>query len=170
MSTHVTTRQEHIGYVFVRAVAYAAGFSCSRPEVDDESIDLTIARRGAGGSIRSPRLELQIKCSRLGPFRTTPLGFQLSMKNYDDLRHTDFQVPRILIVVMIPTNEADCVSQTDRLLSLRYCGYWLSLRGMEEVVSHATDPRVTIHLQRSRKFDVETLQAMMDRIGDGGLP
>src|SRR5947209_7904096 len=50
-------QKEHLGYVFVRAVAYAAGFTVYRPEVDDDSVDLGIAMRGPGQSIRSPRLE-----------------------------------------------------------------------------------------------------------------
>jgi hypothetical protein len=81
MSMDPNAQKEHLGYVFVRAVAYAAGFSCSRPEVDDDSVDLCIARRGPGGTVRSPRLELQVKCTGAGALKKQELGFQLPLKN-----------------------------------------------------------------------------------------
>src|ERR1700733_13256391 len=107
-------QQEHLGYVFVRAVAYAAGFSCYRPEVDDDSIDLGVAKRGAGGTVRSPRLDMQIKCTGEGVFEKATLGYQLPLKNYDDLRHTDYQTPRILVVAFVPGTGAasDWLKQT----------------------------------------------------------
>ena len=66
MSISQNTQQEHLGYIFVRAVAYAAGFSCYRPEVDDDSIDLGIAKRGAGGIDAAPRVW---KCKSSAPAR-----------------------------------------------------------------------------------------------------
>lgn len=172
MSMSRNTQQEHLGYAFVRAIAYAAGYSCTRPEVDDDSIDLTIAKRGPGGTVRSPRLELQIKCTGVGPLQEPERSFQLSLKNHDDLRHIDFQVPRILVVVLVPTKGEPQVwlKQTDQQLSIKHSGYWLSLRGQPAYTGTAKEPKITVKLQKKQRFDVRALTAMMDRVALGELP
>lgn len=166
------TQKEHLGYVFVRAVAYAAGFSCYVPEVDDDSIDLGIARRGSKGSVRSPRVELQVKCTGEGRFQKMELGYQLPLKNYDDLRHNDYQVPRILIVALVPTSGTplDWMKQTHAQLTIKHSPYWLSLRGLPDYVGVAKDPKVSVRLLKRQVFDPASLTAMMDRIATGGLP
>ncbi|TMQ03035.1 MAG: DUF4365 domain-containing protein [Deltaproteobacteria bacterium] len=51
-------------------------------------------------------------------------------KNYDDLRHTDYVTPRILVVVFVPEQVADWTTHTEQELTMRYCAYWASLRGL----------------------------------------
>jgi Domain of unknown function (DUF4365) len=173
MTMSPSTQKEHLGYLFVRAMAYAAGYSCYTPEVDDDSIDIGIAKRGAGGTVRSPRLELQVKCTGAGIFQGKVFGYQLTLKNYDDLRHDDYQSPRILVVVMVPATGrgSDWLKQTHQKLTIHHCGYWLSLRGLPAYAGKARkDPKLTVHLVRSQPFNVKALTEIMQRISVGGQP
>src|ERR1700674_2784154 len=129
----ISQRQEQFSLAYLRAVASVAGFTAYKPEVDDDSIDIGLAGRGAEGTTRSPRVELQVKCSsQAGVLGAEHLTFPLTLKNYNDLRPDTVLVPRILLVVLVPENLEEWVTQTEEQLAMRRCGYWVSLRGMEE--------------------------------------
>ncbi|MEH2410455.1 hypothetical protein [Nostoc sp.] len=51
---HITQRQEQFSNAYIRAVAAVVGYTLYKQEVDDDSIDLGIAAKGAIGTIRSP--------------------------------------------------------------------------------------------------------------------
>ncbi len=89
------------------------------------------------------------------------------MKNYDDLRPTNFLVPRILVVVRVPEEPGEWTEQTDDQLVLRHCGYWLSLRGFPESENTAN---VTVQIPVEQRFTVQALQTLMNRIGTGVHP
>ena len=91
----------------------------------------------------------------------------LERKNYDDLRVEDPLVPRILIVVLVPSQIADWLDHHESHLELRRCGYWLSLRGLPASNNAKSQ---TVRLPRAQRFDVAALRGMMQRIGDGGHP
>jgi len=76
-------------------------------------------------------------------------------------------VPRILVVVLVPENLADWLVHSEDELSMRHCGYWVSLRGQLET-SNATT--VTVELPRSNQFTVEAVVSMFQRISNGGFP
>jgi hypothetical protein len=82
-------KKEQFSQVYVRAIATAAGFSLYHPEVDDDSVDLTIAGRGGHGIPRPPRIEVQLKCTSKDRVRGQHLVYPLKRKNYDDLRQVD---------------------------------------------------------------------------------
>lgn len=178
---------------YVAAVAAVAGYRTYEPQPDDDSIDLGIAARGPFGTKRSPRVELQLKSllvddeespapvKLLRPrFTATKLdtstsedtpedawSYPLKAKNYEDLRHEDYQVPRILVVVRLPKQLDQWLKHTEGELALRRCGYWVSLRGKKES-DNAT--KVTVKLPKTQIFSVEQLAAMMDRIGRSEWP
>lgn len=163
----INMQKEQFSRAYVQAIAACAGFAWSMPSVDDDSIDLILHQTGGCGTIYSPRLELQLKCKAA----TTPTGdnfsHSLKLKNYDDLRHTDILVPRILVVVLVPENADEWLGHTESELAMRRCGYWVSLRGLPPS-DNTTGQTVT--LQRAQMFTVESLKGIMQRIGNGGLP
>ena len=155
-------------HAYVRAVAHAAGYFVQEANraFDADGVDLTVLARSAGGSVRSPRLHLQLKATAT-PASEDPFPFDLGIKNFDELRDDTLQVPRILVVVVLPPDAADWVTATEHELTMRHCGYWTSLRGRPESSNSAT---VRVHLPRSARFHVAELQAIMSRIRQGGLP
>jgi hypothetical protein len=167
---HIDQQKEQFSRAYTHAVATVAGYALYQPSVDDDSIDLGIASSAAGGTVRSPRVEAQIKCTSAYPLATNHLSYPLKLKNYDDLRDAGVLVPRILIVVVVPSDPAAWLEHSDEQLILKHCGYWLSLRGLSASSSQAADPRVTVQLPRRQPLNVQELQGIMNRIGAGGFP
>lgn len=164
---YITHQQEEFSRAYVHAIATVAGFKVVPGATpDDDSVDLSIASRGPRGLIRSPRIDVQLKCHR-GAVDVDPWPYALRLKNYEDLRHTDYQAPRILVVVVVPEDVEGWLAQSEEALVLRRCGYWRSLRGEPETTNETS---VTVTLPRSNVFSVESLRSMMERVGAGGTP
>jgi hypothetical protein len=160
-------RKEQFSRAYVLAVAAAAGYAWYQPSVDDDSIDLGLAARGGGGTVRSPRLELQLKCHAAETPAGDYLSHDLKIKNYEELRDAAVQVPRILVVVLVPEDVASWLTATENELVMRRCGYWASLRGLPATTNKNT---VAVSIPRTQGFHPEVLRALMTRIGGGGLP
>jgi hypothetical protein len=163
----IDDQKQQFSFAYARAVAATAQISVTEPEVDDDSIDLIFLQRGGGGAVRSPRVEVQVKCTEVATLHANHLAYPLKLKNYDELRPVNVLVPRILIVVLVPALLNDWLNHTEQELALRHCGYWLSLRG-QAPTANATN--VTVHLPRANQFTVAGLQGIMQRIGAGLLP
>ncbi len=166
---HITQQQEQFSRAYIHAIASVAGFTIYTPQVDDDSIDLGIAQKGGRGTIRSPRLEMQLKCTYSHKLDSSlpHFNYPLKRKNYEDLRIPNVMIPRILVVVRVPEDITDWLCHhSEQRQSLRYGGYWLSLRGM----AHKNQSTITVSLPRSQQFTVDALQGIMQRISQGGLP
>lgn len=162
-----SAEQEQFSRAYVHAVITVAGFAMAPPcSPDDDSVDLTITARGPVGRVRSPRIDVQLKSVRQVVDRD-PWTYPLKVKNYDDLRLTDYAVPRVLVVVALPEDPAGWLRQSEAELALRHCGYWASLRGLPATVNERT---VSIPIPRAQVFSVEGVRAMLARVGQGGMP
>lgn len=162
----VNQQKELFSKAYVRAVAAVAGFSVDRLELDFNSIDLQITAGSGEGSICFPELKLQLKCTSRDVIDGDRIRFPLKVKNYNDLRR-NVLVPRILVVVLVPDNLEDWMQQSEAEMCMRYCGYWISLRGMPETQNTTT---VTVSLPRSNQFTVQTLKSMIQSISEGNSP
>jgi hypothetical protein len=168
----LSSQKEKFSEAYVLAVAATAGYGTYKPSPDDDSVDFGIAARTisqANGfvTMRSPRLELQLKCTAA----PTPLGdslsFPLKLKNYEELRDDNFMIPRILVVVLVPDLAEDWLAHSETELCMRRCGYWVSLRGKPAT---SNTKNITIQIPRQNQFTVLALQAMMQRLAQGELP
>ena len=160
-------QKEQFSRAYVQAIAACSGFAWSLPSVDDDSVDLTLHQTGGRGTVRSPKLDLQLKCKAMVTPLEDEFPHSIKLKNYDDLRDETVLVPRILVVVLVPDDPADWLGHTEVELALRRCGYWSSLRGLP-ASDNATGQ--TVRMSRQRTFTAAALRAMMERIGNGGLP
>lgn len=159
-------RKEQYSVSFVQAVAAAAGYNVANWSVDDDSIDLMLGARGPMGTTRSPRLELQLKCTSGNLLHDDGVHFQLSRKNYDDLRDPQVAVPRILVVVLVPELVSHWTKSTppDGFL-LRRHAWWCSLRG-EPDRPGVESPTVVLR----NPFDPAAVDSIFKRIAAKGLP
>ena len=160
--------QSEFGVAYVRAVVHAAGFFAQEANrlLDGDGVDLTVFLRGVGGVVRSPRLDLQVKTTGAGAVGD-PFPYDLDAKNYGELISTDWQIPRILVVVLVPPDSADWVDASEDRLVLRRCGYWLSLRGQPPTTNTATQ---RVWVPRAQVFHMDPLRALMARVRAGGSP
>ena len=153
-------RKEQFSHAFVRAVAAAAGFSVSLPGVDYESVDMTLSGGTSEGLTCPPRIDLQLKCSSRELVRGDQVIYPLDLKNYNELKISEVLVPRLLVIVLVPSSESEWIQQTEGELSMRRCGYWLSLLGMPDTTNSAN---VSVRLPRANIFDVSALRGLMGR-------
>lgn len=88
--------QEAFSRAYIRAVVAAAGFKYSDGSPpDDDHVDVTVISHGPMGFIRSPRLDIQVKC-KLGSPEGDPISYALDVDDYEGLRHLDYGSPRIM--------------------------------------------------------------------------
>jgi len=160
-------RIEGFSLAYVRSVAATAGCEVTRVDVDQDSVDLILKRKTIATQVRSPQLDLQVKATTSECLDGTYVRYPLAIKNYNGLRGTNFAVPRVLVVVLIPPNFEDWVDHNEVELAIRRCGYWASLREAPETGNTAS---VTISIPRSQVFDPRGLDDMFNRLAGGGLP
>lgn len=163
----INQQKEQFSHAYVRAIVTVAGFSLFDPVVDDDSVDISIAQKGGKGSIRSPRVDLQLKCTSRNLLSNGEIKFPLPIKNYDDLRPENVQVPRILVVVVVPEDIHSWIEHSEEKLSMYHCGYWKSLRGLPDSTN---ETNVTVPIPTSQQFTVGGLQEMMERVSNRGVP
>ena len=155
-------RKDALSQAFAAAVAAAAGYCTSPPaNFDRDSIDTSFT---AGGPF-SPRIDAQLKASAVLGDSGSHFAFALPRKNYDDLRKPTM-VPRILIVLDMPTAAEDWLFVDESNLILRRCAYWLSLAGMPDTENTAS---VTVHVPKSNRFDPSALAGLMEQARTGAV-
>jgi hypothetical protein len=76
------------------------------------------------------------------------------------------QVPRLLAVLELPTEEMDWLGVTAEKLVLRRCVFWASLAGLPE-----TDNResVTVSIPSANRFDIASLRILMEQSRTGAI-
>lgn len=158
-------RMEEFSHAYIHAVASVVGCDVARANVDHDSVDITIKKRGGEGKYKSPQIDAQVKCtSQQDIINERHISFPLKIKNYNDLREEFRCTPVILIVVLVPEEIDYWLTQDEERLALAHCGYWMSLRGYPETANTASK---TVYVPRSQIFSVDELDAMMRRVSDG---
>ncbi len=145
----------------VYAIASRAGCAICLRNVDDDSIDLSLASRLFP---RKPVLDVQLKCTGQDVLSNGYATLRLSRKNYDDLRYADVLVPRILILVLVPNELNDWIEQTEDQLILRRCGYWMSIAGAPPSENSSGE---NVRIPQTNTFNTDSLTALMQSINDG---
>ena len=152
---------EQFSFAYVRAVAAHADCAVTDNHYPDiNSKDGTIS---ADWGRRRPKIDFQAKATSQDVLRDGSVRFRLPRSDYDNLRRRD-TVPHILIVLLMPKDEADWLNQTSEELAMRRCAYWMSLEGMSKSPNVST---VTVHVPVSQTFDSAQLRDMMNRVDRG---
>ncbi|WP_404784050.1 DUF4365 domain-containing protein [Altericista sp. CCNU0014] len=161
---HITQQQEQFSKAYLRAISAIAGCTLAEPEVDDDSIDITLSSKRFP---RKPKLDIQLKCHmRDTCIDKSGLRYGLKRKNYDDLRATDVLVPRLLMVVVVPKAIENWLSQSDNEAMIRYCAYWASLRGLPD----KDQGEITVFMPQANRVTSESLNELMQKIALGDEP
>lgn len=66
---------------YVRAISAVAGCSVTKPDVDDDSIDLILKRKREGTRIRSQQLDIQLKATYTDCLKENHVAYPLKIKN-----------------------------------------------------------------------------------------
>ena len=159
-------RQEALSRAYVQAIAGRCGLTCSLREFD-YGIDLTlhdILRRAHRHMESGFKLDIQAKSTTTRNLTATDVLYDLDVKTYDDLRDPQVGCPRILVLLVLPEDEAQWTEQTEDHLLLRHAAYWLSLKGQGPTKNQKT---VRVQLPRSQLFSVPVLESLMGKISRG---
>jgi hypothetical protein len=157
-----TDQEEALSRVYVAAVAAGAGYLTSQPQPDRDGVDMQVC---AGGAMR-PCLDIQLKATiNLGLPASGAFRFPLKRRNYDLLR-APTMVPRILVVLQLPSDQSEWLSIGPESLILRRCAYWASLAGQAETENTAS---VTVAIPDEQRFDVRSLVGLMERARMGPI-
>ncbi len=147
--------KEHLALAYVYAVASRAGCSTELIRVDRNSVDITVKHvdvTSGPDDVREGVIDVQVKAYVHDP-PPGPIRYYLTNeKNFRDLRHAHTLYPKILVVVLLPTDESVWMHLSEDALVLRRCGYWRSLVGSEDR---------TVLLPRENVLDGESLMRMM---------
>lgn len=156
------TRQQHQGLHgegFIFAMACAAGLLASRPVLDVDGVDWTIGYSGALGSLRSPKIELQVKTWSKRPLaKNTAWRYRLSVKHFNALAGSGFAVPRFLVLVTVPAEITGYALCDDAGMTLCHAAYWVSLVDREQVPEGDGEPKtVAVEVPRGNLLTPESL-------------
>ena len=103
-----TGREEALSRVYLYSVAAGAGYAVAVMDFDRDGVDAQIK---AGGNMR-PCLDVQLKATvNLGAQVDGSFRFPLKRRNYDLLR-VSTMVPRILVILDLPKEEAMWLTAT----------------------------------------------------------
>ena len=163
----ISQRKEYFSDAYLQAVAAVAGFIANKWDQDLDKVDWTLARAGGNGTVASPRLDVQLKCTECDDGKGEIMSYSLDVETYDALRTANVSTPRILVVAVVPPSIGDWLTQTAEELAMRRCAYWCSLRG-RPATENATSQ--TVHIPRKQLFTVDALTEMMERCAEGGTP
>jgi hypothetical protein len=121
------SHQGQFGEDYVRVLATAAGITVSKCNLDVDGIDLLLALPDDVRSVRSPRIEVQVKTtSRLQPADGVFAFDGLNGWQFNKLAGPGFMVPRYLFLATVPPdssrytdlNHHGAFAQAHRLLGL----------------------------------------------------
>jgi Domain of unknown function (DUF4365) len=159
----LTLAQEQFSKAFILALAALAGCGAAAPEPDVDSIDWTLSCRLP----RRPKLDLQVKSTRVAVLDGDYVPYPLKRKNYDDLSLPELLAPRLLVLVVVPEDPVQWLHCSAEQLILRRCAYWLSLVGAPPTDNEWS---VTVQVPRANLLTVESLSQLMRTINEGGVP
>jgi hypothetical protein len=160
-------RQEALCRAYVQAVAAQAGLLWSRTDLD-YGIDLSLRRVAVQGNRHrdgGAQFDLQLKSTTRAAVTETGVAYDLEVQAYDDLRSVSCPCPRILVVLVMPEDEALWLTQTSEELTLRRCAYWISLKGHPPTTAIRT---IRIAIPVANVFSVEAVTRLMERVREGG--
>src|SRR5438128_612267 len=122
-------RQEGLSRAYVRAIAAQAGALCCEP-IQDFGIDIFLRgleRRDQQYLDIGPQLDVQLRSTMRAEVRDEVIVYDLDVRTYNLLRTESSDRPRILVLLVLPADEAQWLSQSVEELVLRRCAYWMSL-------------------------------------------
>jgi len=155
-------QKEEFNYAYVCALAAHAGLNRGDFRVDDDSIDITFQTKHdfGPGRLRSPLIQIQLKCTSQDLVVDGVIKFKLKIKNYDDLRGDNVVAPRYLAVLLVPEDVGAWIAHNDGHIALYNSCYWVSLRNAGPTDNDTT---VTVDVPLAQRLTSHILWQMMNR-------
>jgi hypothetical protein len=125
--------ESELSLAYLHAVAANEGFAVDVPHIDSDSVDAEICAKGkldVTSKKQSPKIQVQLKATINALANINgDIAYPLPIKNYDDLR-ADTVLPRLLIILVLPQQQADWLIHHPDELILKKCAYYVNLKGL----------------------------------------
>ncbi len=136
----------------------------------DYGLDITlheIARIGNRYLEAGRRLDVQVKSTTLAVLHENHIGYDLDANAHELLRALNVDCPRILVLHVLPEDEAEWLRLSEEEMAIRRCAYWLNLQGRDPVPNVRS---VRLEIPRQNLFSPDGLSEIMDRVRKGENP
>jgi hypothetical protein len=160
--------ESELSYAYLHAVVSQAGMACqvTGRHQDCNGIDAEITAWGPfadGGYIQEIDLKVQLKATvKIPADDGTSLSYFLEgVDRYNDLRTAAVTSHRILVVLFLPSDSTQWVTQDISSLVLRKCAYWVSLRGAQDTTNGSG---VTVKLPKNQIFNPDGLATIAAKL------
>lgn len=133
-------RMESRSRAYVQAVAAQAGLNYAVLAYD-YGIDIVLREVEQVGPhyVDTGRaLDIQLRSTAGALVTDTEVRYDLDVRTYDHLRDGQTRATRVLILLVLPSDETEWVKQTLDGLLVRGSAYWLVMRGRPAVENTAT--------------------------------
>ncbi len=144
--------KEELSYAYLHAICAKTGIMCARvPTKDRTSKDVMLEGYFPSDASQvetiSPELRIQLKATSDVNVNAESVSFKydLSIKNYNDLRRWDF-IPHLLIILILPRNISEWLEISQDNLISRKCAYWCNLKPLPDV-SNTASRRIDVYLE-----------------------
>ena len=148
--------QEQLSLSYVSSVLFRAGFNLAVWTVDDHGIDGTIRAYTRGVN----RVDFQLKATTRYQIRDANIIYDLRVEDYNRLVQDD-DLPRVLILFVMPDDDSEWLAQSPDELCLRQCAYWDCLMGRAPSGNSST---VRVSIPIANVFDQDGLRDMFRRL------
>lgn len=166
MPTRHTNLMEMFQLSIVEATAAAAGCNVSAPRIDN-GIDIDIWHELPADEEVTLRVQLKAVAAGWNKGRTA-ISAKLSRKRYDYLRLANPSRKRILVVMDLPSSQADWIKHRSPYTLAKHACYWVNLAGAQAF--QGKGDTVTVSAPSANVFDDVAICRMMARIRAGGAP
>jgi hypothetical protein len=169
MGMTLRQHQGHHGEGFVFAMASSAGLLISRPSLDIDGVDWLIGFPGQLGTVRSPKMEVQVKSWSVPEGDEDAWAYRMRLRHYNALAGGGFEVRRYLVLVIVPADVAGYATCEHDAMRVSHAAYWTSLADRPVLPGGENDSKtVVVPVPRSNLLTPETLKALV--AGDGEEP
>ncbi|GAA2550941.1 hypothetical protein GCM10010435_21370 [Winogradskya consettensis] len=152
------------GEGFIFALASAAGLTTSRMNLDVDGVDWQIAASGPRGTVRSPKIECQVKSKSAPDLRDEHYRVRLPIESYNKIAGEGFQIPRFLFVVVVPVEASDYAACRHEGMTLGNAGYWLAMAQFAPQSVEEHGKSIVLDVPKANLLTPVTLRALL--IGD----
>jgi hypothetical protein len=115
----------------------------------------------------SVQIDLQLRSTTRANVTAREVKVDLDIKTYDYLRTPGIFCPRVLVVLVMPAEEGDWLSQSQDELAIRHCAYWLSLAGHPATAGTRT---VRVAIPLANIFSVGAVRTILQHVRERKEP
>lgn len=147
---------------YVRTLALAAGLNVLRAEIDDDGVDAMIRYSGRVGAVASPGIDVQIK-SWSNPSGSDSDWYYdgLNQHQYNHLVDDNYQMPRYLVLLIVPNDQHRLAELLGDGLLLRHHAYYTSLAGQPRVINPSSGSSRRVHVPKGNLLSPSALQNLL---------